>query len=120
MTLAVDMQPAGCIIARMALPVFDALADPTRRELLDRLRERGPLSLTALAIDQPMTRQAVAKHLDTLDRAGLITVRRRGRERLHALRAEPLREVDDWLAPYAAAWDERLARLKTHLEEADS
>lgn len=99
--------------------VFQALADPTRRDLLDRLRTAGPLSLSALAAGQPMTRQAVAKHLDALRQAGLLRVWRRGRERLHALRAEPLREVDDWLSPYAAAWDERLARLKAHLEERD-
>ena len=104
----------------MALPVFEALADPTRRSLLDRLRKGGSLSLTALAEGQPMTRQAVSKHLDALHRAGLVSVKRSGRERLHRLRAEPLREVDDWLAPYAAAWDERLARLKTHIEETDS
>lgn len=103
----------------MALPVFEALADPTRRALLDRLRDDGPCSLTALADDQPMTRQAVSKHLDVLRDAGLVTAWRKGRERLHALRSDPLRAVDDWLAPYAAAWDERLARLQQHLEETD-
>jgi hypothetical protein len=51
--------------------------------------------------------------------AGLVTAWRQGRERLHALSPEPLRTVDDWLAPYAAAWDARLARLKAHLEETD-
>ena len=101
----------------MALPVFEALADPTRRALLDRLRDDGPCSLTVLADDQPMTRQAVSKHLDVLRDAGLVTAWRHGRERLHALRVDPLRAVDDWLAPYAAAWDERLARLQQHLEE---
>jgi len=87
----------------VALPVFEALADPTRRALLDRLRDDGPCSLTVLADDQPMTRQAVSKHLDVLRDAGLVTAWRQGRERLHALRADPLRAVDDWLAPYAAA-----------------
>jgi DNA-binding transcriptional ArsR family regulator len=103
----------------VALPVFDALADPTRRALLDRLRDRGPCSLMALAEDQPMTRQAVTKHVDVLRDAGLVTVWRQGRERLHALDPDPLRAVDDWLAPYAAAWDARLARLKAHVEETD-
>jgi len=97
--------------------VFDALSDATRRALLDRLRSDGPLSLSALADGRPMTRQAVAKHLDTLHRAGLVRVWRSGRERLHALEAEPLRDVTDWLAPYAATWDARLARLKSHLKE---
>jgi len=99
--------------------VFDALADPTRRALLDRLRTDGPLSLSDLAARQPMTRQAVAKHLDALQRAGLLSVWRAGRQRLHALEPQPLREVTDWLAPYAAAWDDRLVRLQHHLEETD-
>jgi DNA-binding transcriptional ArsR family regulator len=99
--------------------VFDALSDPTRRALLDRLRADGPLSLSALAERQPMTRQAVAKHLDALHRAGLVRMWHSGRQRLHALEPHPLREVTDWLAPYAAAWDDRLARLQRHLEETD-
>jgi DNA-binding transcriptional ArsR family regulator len=103
----------------VALPVFEALADPTRRALLDRLRADGPCSLTTLAVDQPMTRQAVAKHLGVLRAAGLVEAWKTGRERMHALRLEPLRDVDAWLAPYAAAWDERLARLKAHVEEND-
>jgi hypothetical protein len=52
-----------------------------------------------------------------LSDAGLVSTWRRGRERLHSLEPEPLREVEDWLAPYAAAWDKRLARLKKHVEE---
>ena len=66
-----------------------------------------------------MTRQAVTKHLDALRAAGLLEVRRVGRERLHELRPEPLKDVDDWLRPYAEAWDRRLAALKRHLGEAD-
>jgi DNA-binding transcriptional ArsR family regulator len=101
-----------------AVTTFEALADPTRRTLLDRLRHGGPMSLTQLAEKLPMTRQAVTKHLDALRGAGLVTITRSGRERLHALNAAPLREIDDWLAPYAAAWDDRLLRLQAHLEEA--
>jgi DNA-binding transcriptional ArsR family regulator len=101
----------------MQAAAFDAIADPTRRALLDRMRGHGPMSLSELANDLPMTRQAVTKHLDALRRAGLVRVTRRGRERLHTIVPEPLREVDDWLAPYAATWDERLQRLRTHLEE---
>ena len=99
--------------------VFEAVADPTRRALLDRLRAHDALSLSALAEGQPMSRQAVAKHLALLRAAGLVTSWRQGRERLHALDAAPLRQLDDWLAPYAAAWDRRLARLKRHLEESN-
>jgi DNA-binding transcriptional ArsR family regulator len=96
---------------------FHALADPTRREILERLRTSGPLSVSEVAEGLPMTRQAVTKHLNALAAARLIQVRRAGRERLHELDAEPLRELYDWLAPYEAEWDRRLERLKKHLEE---
>ena len=99
--------------------VFDALSDPTRRSLLDRLRESGPMSLSELTAQLPMSRQAVTKHLDRLEGAGLISVRRRGRERLHEVDPMPLRAVDDWLAPYARAWDERLAALQRHLDASE-
>ena len=96
--------------------VFAAVADPTRRSILESLRRDGPLSVTALSTPLPISRQAVTKHLDVLEEAGLIVKTLRGRERIHELRADPLRGVEDWLAPYAAAWDERLDRLRTHLE----
>ncbi len=75
------------------------------------------MSVSQLADGLPITRQAVTKHLDALQGAGLVTIARRGRERLHSLNPAPLREVDAWLAPYAAAWDARLERLQAHLEE---
>lgn len=96
--------------------VFEALADPTRRRILDRLRERGALSVTDVAAPLEMTRQGATKHLDVLARSGLIAVRREGRYRLHELNPVPLVEVQDWLAPYAAEWDHRLTRLKQHLD----
>src|SRR6185436_11519995 len=99
--------------------VFAAVADPTRRALLERLRERGPLSISDLSEGLPITRQAVTKHLEVLRASGLISARRAGRERIHELDAEPLRAVDDWLRPYAEAWDERLAALRRHLGEDD-
>ena len=97
--------------------VFAAVADPTRRFLLERLRSSGPASIATLCDGLPITRQAVTKHLDALRDAGLVRVRRQGRERLQELDASPLREVDDWLRPYAEAWDERLAALRRHLGE---
>ena len=97
--------------------VFAAVADPTRRRILETLRSDGELTLTALAEPLPMSRQAVTKHLEVLRRSGLIRVRRSGRERLHRIDPAPLRDLDDWLAPYAAFWDERLARLREHLDE---
>jgi DNA-binding transcriptional ArsR family regulator len=98
-------------------PVFAAVADPTRRVLLERLREGGPQSISDLSDGLPITRQAVTKHLDVLRASGLIRARRHGRERLQELDAQPLRAVDDWLRPYAEAWDERIAALRRHLGE---
>jgi len=96
--------------------VFQAVSDATRRDILDRLRTEGPLSLTDVAAPLTMTRQAVAKHLDVLQSAGLVTRRQRGRERIHEVRDEPLRSLSDWLAPWEAEWDARLARLKDHVD----
>lgn len=98
---------------------FAAISDPTRRGILERLRRDGALSVTDLADPLPISRQAVTKHLDILERSGLIEHEWRGRKRVHLLKAEPLQEIDDWLAPYAAAWDERLARLEEYLEGDD-
>jgi len=97
--------------------VFEAVSDPTRRQILERLRDAGPLSLSEIAEPLPMTRQAVTKHLNLLCDAGLVKVRWAGRVRLHALDPGPLKEVDAWLEPYSAFWDEALARLERHLEE---
>jgi len=97
--------------------VFSAVADPTRRSILEYLRKEGPLSISALSKPFPMSRQAVTKHLSILEEAGLIQGAVAGREKIHRLRTDPLREVDEWLAPYAAAWDERLGRLKNYLAE---
>ncbi len=97
--------------------VFHAVADPTRRSILERLRTGGPLSLSALTAPLSMSRQAVRKHLRVLEDAGLIGSAMRGRKRIHRLQSGPLEQMDAWLAPYAAAWDERLDRLRTHLKE---
>ena len=99
--------------------VLAAVADPTRRLLLERLRAGGSLSIAELGDGLPMTRQAVTKHLDALRVAGLVRVRRSGRERLHDLDATPLAAVDDWLKPYEAAWDRRIDALRRHLGEDD-
>lgn len=97
--------------------IFAAVADPTRRLLLERLRSGEPLSVTELSRGLDITRQAVTKHLDALGDAGLVRIHRQGRERLHELDPQPLRAVEDWLAPYARAWDDRIDALRRHLGE---
>ena len=101
------------------MDVYTAIADETRREILERLRTEGPLSVKELSEPMRITRQAVTKHLDLLEKAGLVRSERSGRQRLHRLEAAPLEELDEWLMPYAAAWDRRLSRLRRHLGEAD-
>ena len=97
--------------------VFQALADPTRRMILERLRSQGPLSVKQLSEPFSISRQAVTKHLDILLNSGLVEVHRLGRERLHSLDPAPLRQIETWLKPYSEEWDRRLERLQRHLEE---
>jgi DNA-binding transcriptional ArsR family regulator len=95
--------------------VFDALADPTRRHLIEAL-SGGPGTATGLASSLPISRQAVAKHLDLLDQAGLVERRRRGREAVFELRTTPLEEAAGWIDGVGAEWDKRLRRLSRTLE----
>ena len=98
--------------------VFRALADPTRRSLLDQLYEEDGQSLTALEGRLPMTRIGVMKHLRVLEAAGLVTTKRRGREKLHFLNPVPIRLVHDrWVSKYAEPWAATLTGLKKRLEE---
>jgi DNA-binding transcriptional ArsR family regulator len=100
--------------------VFKALADPTRRRLLDELFECDGQTLSALEGRLPMTRFGVAKHLKVLEEAGLVTTRRRGREKLHFLNPVPIREVHDrWVSKYAEPWASALTELKRDLERED-
>jgi DNA-binding transcriptional ArsR family regulator len=92
--------------------VFVALADPTRRQLLDALAARGEASATTLAAALPVSRQAVVKHLAVLDRAGLVRGTRRGREIRYMVRPDRLDATASWLAGLAAEWDARLAAIK--------
>src|ERR687898_1071038 len=97
--------------------VFRALADPTRRSLLDELFKHDGQTLSALEGRLPMTRIAVMKHLRILETAGLVTTKRRGREKLHFLNAVPIRLVHDrWVSKYAEPWAATLTGLKTRLE----
>lgn len=98
--------------------VFKALADPTRRSLLDALFAEDGQTLSALEGRFDMTRFGVAKHLRQLEDAGLVVSRKQGREKLHFLNAMPIRLVHDrWVSKYAEAWAAGLADLKRHLEQ---
>jgi uncharacterized protein YndB with AHSA1/START domain len=97
--------------------VFKALADATRRSLLDELFEQDGQTLSALEERLPMTRFGVMKHLKVLEEAGLIVTRRRGREKLHFLNPVPIRLVHDrWVSKYAEPWAATLSGLKERLE----
>jgi DNA-binding transcriptional ArsR family regulator len=98
--------------------VFKALADPTRRYLLDRLHERDGRTLTELESELEMTRFGVMKHLKVLEDAGLVATRRSGREKLHFLNPVPIRLIHDrWIDKYTEHRISALADLKTTLEE---
>jgi len=97
--------------------VFDAIADPTRRQLIRLLGEGGEMPLHRLTERFEMGRTAVSKHLAILKEAGLVVDRKVGRETRFRLNAAPLREVQDWLAFYRAFWSANLLRLQDFLEE---
>ncbi len=99
-------------------PVFKALADPTRRGLLDELFKRDGQSLSALEHGLPMTRFGVMKHLKVLEEANLVVTRRRGREKLHYLNPVPIQQVyERWVSKYAQPVAAGLTGLKRELEE---
>ena len=98
--------------------IFKALADPTRRDLLDELFREDGQTLSALEERLPMTRFGVMKHLKVLEEAGLIVTKRRGREKLHFLNAVPIRLVHDrWVSKYAEPWAAALSEMKKTIEE---
>jgi DNA-binding transcriptional ArsR family regulator len=97
--------------------VFAAVADPTRRHLLERLTVDGPETATNLVADLAVSRQAVVKHLQVLAEAGLVTPRREGREVRYAATPAPLQPALAWLVQAGAGWDRRLDRLRTRARE---
>jgi DNA-binding transcriptional ArsR family regulator len=103
----------------MDSPVFTALADPMRRQLVVNLAQNSPKTATQLAREYPITRQGILKHLQILKDAGLVNVSQKGREKRFTLTPEPLNEVDDWIREIEGIWDQRLLRLKTMLENED-
>jgi len=95
--------------------VFAALADPTRRRVLQALAERPSVTASTLAGELPVTRQAIVKHLIALREAGLAERERAGREARYRLRPAPLTDAVAWMATTGAQWDDRLARLERRL-----
>src|SRR6266702_6302591 len=115
------MSPTGeekpVMIDSHAQRVFLALADPTRRLLLQHLCEEGSGTAASFATRLPITRQAITKHLVTLEQAGLVTVHEMGRERRYMPRPEGLQAVTTWIGAIEAQWDQRLAALRNYLLE---
>lgn len=99
--------------------VFDAIADPTRRRLIQLLAEAEELPLHELTAQFPMGRTAISKHLTILKEAGLVLDRKVGRETRYRLNAAPLQEIQDWVAFYSKFWSTNLLRLNQLLEEED-
>jgi DNA-binding transcriptional ArsR family regulator len=99
-------------------PVFEALADPTRRAVIRALADDGPSTLADLTRQLPVTRQAVAKHLVVLQDAGLVATDGPVRGRRYTFTPRPLSEAMSWIVDVGAGWDERLARLKRQVERA--
>jgi DNA-binding transcriptional ArsR family regulator len=100
---------------RAVASLFELVAEPHRRQVLDLLRE-GDRSVGQLVEELNVAQPTVSKHLKALREAGLVVVRPDAQRRWYRLRAEPLRELDAWLAPYRRVWSTRLDALEAHLD----
>lgn len=114
MTPAASSRQAG---VHDTAPIFAALGDQTRLALMLRLGSGGPHSIAQLAAESPLTRQAITKHLEVLDAAGLVRSDRRGRERIWKVRADRLDEARQFLDQVSRQWDQALVRLKQLVEK---
>jgi len=100
----------------MRRDVFQAIADPTRRAILDLLAGQ-PLTLNGIAEHFDISRPAISKHVKILAECGLVVIRQRGRERYCEVQVDKLNEVSNWVEQYRAAWEQRLDRLGEYLNE---
>jgi DNA-binding transcriptional ArsR family regulator len=115
-----DMQPFGCLSSTRVDVVFRALADPTRRQLLDRLHAKNGQTLSALCRQLKMSRQAVSKHLGLLAEANLVATVWRGREKLHYLNPVPIADIyEQWIGKYERTKLQALSDLKKGLEASE-
>ncbi|MGN6101646.1 MAG: ArsR/SmtB family transcription factor [Devosia sp.] len=96
--------------------IFRAIADPTRRAILERLKA-GPAPVNALAADFSQSRPSISKHLRILHEAGAVSEQRAGRERIYRIEPQTLMQVDSWISSYRSLWQDNLTRLKTYLEQ---
>lgn len=113
------LDPQGAPQADPAIGlVFAALADPTRRHVVELLSNQQTVTASGLAQELPISRQAIAKHLRALTDAGLLTRIQQGRETRYSLSPQPLDSAVRWIAAAGARWDDRLARLQRELREA--
>ncbi|SDD53200.1 DNA-binding transcriptional regulator, ArsR family [Actinokineospora iranica] len=114
--------PLPCIFpvgnVQWVATTFTVLAEPTRRRILDLLREQ-PRSVGDLVTELGLTQPGTSKHLKVLRDAGLVRVRRDAQRRWYELRPEPLAEIDSWLAPYRRLWSGSLDKLEQHLDSMD-
>ena len=99
---------------------FAALSDPTRRQIVELLAEGGAQRIADIASDFDMSRQAVTKHLDILNKAGVVITERRGRERFNRLAGDAFDPIRDWLTRYGRFWDDKLGQLKKIIEEGET
>ena len=100
----------------MSAPAFEVLAEPSRRRILDLLRD-DERSVGELVDRLPLSQPGVSRHLRVLRDAGLVNVRQEAQRRLYAVNPQPLAEIDAWLAPYRRLWAEKLDALQDHLDE---
>jgi DNA-binding transcriptional ArsR family regulator len=100
----------------MSAPAFEVLAEPSRRRILDLLRD-DERSVGELVARLPLSQPGVSRHLRVLRDAGFVSVRQQAQKRLYAVNPAPLAEIDAWLAPYRKLWAERLDALENHLDE---
>src|SRR3954470_22052767 len=110
------MNAPSCICIRMQLDVFQALADPTRRRIVEALRD-GEQQVGDVVAKAGVHQSGVSRHLRILSEAGFVSMRPDGQRRLYALKPEPFRELGDWLARYRKHWEARLDRFETALEK---
>ena len=114
------MSPDAARRAQEAAPLFAALGDATRLQLLMRLSGSGPESIAQMSVKSAVTRQAISKHLRVLEQAGFVAGERRGREHIWRLRPQRLQEVHAQLDRISKQWEDALERLRAFVEDGDS